>query len=89
MVKRNRCSRALLISRMSPVLLALIATITFNPPQAMADSTADPTAVEQQRKIDALTQQIEQMKQEKAALQSKLKEATNKAPPLPPPQLRR
>jgi hypothetical protein len=90
MVKRNRCSRALLISRMSPVLLALIATITFNPPQAMADSTADPTAVEQQRKIDALTQQIEQMKQEKAALQSKLKEATNKAPapaPTPAPAL--
>jgi cell division protein FtsB len=44
--------------------------ITCSPARTMADSISDPTVVEQQRKIDALTQQMEQMKQEKAALQS-------------------
>src|SRR5579864_9105567 len=52
---------------------------------ALADSsTSGATSAEQQQKIDALTQQIEQMKQEKAALEKKLKETEAKVPAAAP-----
>jgi len=66
-------------------LLALVAAIMCNSAHALADSSpSDPTVAQQQKKIDALTQQIEQMKQEKAALENKLKQAQAK-PPAPTP----
>ena len=75
--------------RMKPVLAVLVAAILCSPAYALADSSSDPTAAEQQ-KIDALNQQIEQMKQEKAALLKQLNEAKGKVPaaaPTPAPPL--
>jgi len=75
--------------RMKPVLAVLVAAILCSPAYALADSSSDPTAAQQQ-KIDALNQQIEQMKQEKAALLKQLNEAKGKVPaaaPTPAPPL--
>jgi len=73
------------------MLVAMVAAAVCNPMRASAESSSDPTAAEQQQKIDDLTKQIEQMKQEKAALEGKLKEAQAKIPvptpaatPVPP-----
>jgi len=74
---------------MKPVLAVLVAAILCSPAYALADSSSDPTAAQQQ-KIDALNQQIEQMKQEKAALLKQLNEAKGKVPaaaPTPAPPL--
>ena len=60
------------------VLAVVVAAILCSPVYVRADS--DPTAAEQQGKIDALTHQIEQLNQEKAALQKQLKEAQKPAP---------
>lgn len=69
-----------------PAFVMLLAAIMCNPAYAADGSTSDPTPTEQQKKIDALTAQIEQMKQQKAALLSKLKEAESKAAtPVPSP----
>jgi hypothetical protein len=66
--------------------LLLIVAIVGNSHSALAQSSSDPTVLEQQKKIDALNQQIEQMKQEKAALTDKLKVAESKVPvPAPAP----
>jgi Putative beta-barrel porin-2, OmpL-like. bbp2 len=74
--------------RMRPAFAVLVAAILCSPAYAPAESGSDPTAVDQQ-KIDALNQQIEQMKQEKAALLKQLTETRSKVPaaaptPIPP-----
>jgi hypothetical protein len=82
-------------TRMRLALTALVASIVCSSGYALADpssssSSADPTAQEQQQKIDALTQQIEQMKKEKAALEAKLAATQPKVPapaPTPAPPL--
>jgi putative OmpL-like beta-barrel porin-2 len=71
---------------MRPALVVLAVMLIRIPAYAEDGSGADPTAVEQQKKIDALNQKIEQMTQEKAALESKLKEVESKVPaPAPSP----
>jgi hypothetical protein len=73
---------------MRPVLAVVVAAILCSPVYVRADSSSDPTAAEQQGKIDALTHQIEQLNQEKAALQKQLKVAQKPAPaPTPAPPL--
>lgn len=63
-----------------------LARLCIDPAYVLADSSS-PTAIQQQQKIDALTQQIEEMKKEKAALEAQLKAAKAPAPvatPAPP-----
>jgi len=65
--------------------VTIAAALIYYPACAVAESSSDPTVAEQQKKIDALNQQIEQMKQEKADLLKKLKETEAKVPAAPAP----
>ncbi len=55
-------------------LVALLAVIICNPAYALAGTSSDPTVTEQQKKIDALTTQIQQMQQQQTELINELKE---------------
>src|SRR6266852_9042648 len=54
--------------------VALAAVIMCNPAYALAGTSSDPTVKEQQKKIDALTTQIQQMQQQQTELINELKE---------------
>ncbi len=67
-----------------PSIIVLMLAFIVSSAHAMSGSGADPTPAEQQQKIDALTQQIEQMKQQQAVLISKLKATESKVPAAAP-----